>query len=114
MAGGRISRPWLLLPTINDLNMYHVLMFMDLQFGPGACKGNQTTRDLSKASAGPAPAAVIDAGKLMFGLSGAMSVHGQKHIWDNISGDVLQLLRHYNTFKAGPGAGRGPELIHIP
>lgn len=37
---------------------------------------------------------------LKFGLSRALSIHGQKHIWDNISGDVLQVLRHYKVYKA--------------
>ena len=34
-----------------------------------------------------------------FDLSRALSIHGQKHIWDNISGDALAALSHYKAHK---------------
>ena len=34
-----------------------------------------------------------------FGLSQALAVDGQKHIWDNISGDALAVLSHYPEYK---------------
>ena len=34
-----------------------------------------------------------------FKLGGGLSVHGQKHIWDNISGDVLEKLEHFAPLK---------------
>lgn len=50
-----------------------------------------------------APRVVLEASPdpdATFGLDGAMSVHGQKHIWDNISGDVLAQLQNFNQYKA--------------
>ena len=34
-----------------------------------------------------------------FGLSRALSCDGQKHIWDNISGDALAALNYYLEYK---------------
>ena len=35
--------------------------------------------------------------ELTFNLGAALPVHGQKHIWDNISGDILDKLQHFKS-----------------
>ena len=57
----------------------------------------------------PTPAAVADGSSQprptcpepepLFKLGSGISVHGQKHIWDNISGDILEKLEHFKPVK---------------
>ena len=44
--------------------------------------------------------APADTADVTFSLGRTLSIHGQKHIWDNISGDALRVLSHYKQFKA--------------
>ena len=35
-----------------------------------------------------------------FQLGRGLSVHGQKHIWDNVAGDLLEKIQHFEPLKA--------------
>ena len=47
----------------------------------------------------PAMAPEESQAESVFNLGSGLSVHGQKHIWDNVSGDVLDKLQHFKPLK---------------